>query len=664
MSYTTDYIYPGDQIPLDEPQRAALGRVLEQLIIAHEGGHAEQTKRIDIAWDLYRGTPKHARRSDPFQDASNVVLGLVRLHSDALSSRLFNSLFATRDLISLIRGDEAHGQGPAKLTRYLNRAFNDNEVETTRPILGWVREGVPIGEGVMQFGWGRKVQHFIDPATVRSRGVPRVRTVETYNAPTLHWIPRRCLMWQPGRCVTDAEWVVKQTTMTFSQLMRQAQAPDENGRKRAWYKDAIDKIKGRSTLLNHRSTRMGNHNFRIPGPEQFREYDIREVWISLPMLPSWGLDLFNDSMERFIAPALVVHIHRDTFEVLNVMAQPYAIQSWPFLDFQFRGEGSDEDGGVAMLLQHMQAAGTTLLNQAIDCVTISNSLVGVTNQRELLDKGIAPNRWMFVPDPSEAAVRLLNSPKLVSPDIQLIQMVLAFAERLVPAFDREGRSGGHPSPATSTLTLLQESKETLQTTLKMIRPRISRWAEDTTALYLQYNTPRQLFERIRRSEGEQDAADIMAFLSTQTGAPVGYDLRALTEELNPESARNRAVLVDQATSNFYGRVLQLAQVLSSPQGQNPLMQQIALKFIDATAEAYREILDSADVDEVERFLLELGNTRTDSRIPSDLANFAAERLAAVAPTGEGPSVPAGLAGIAAESVPAPVQGDGSVAVPG
>ncbi len=659
MSYSTDYVYPGDQLPLDVQQREQLGKVCMELITAHEAGHAEQTKRIDVAWSLYRGEPKHARRSDPFPDASNVVLNLVRLHSDALSSRLFNSMFASRDLIACVRGDERLGDGPSKTTRWLNRAFNDNDVETSRPMLGWFREGVPVGEGILQYGYGSKVQHFMDPTAVRTRGRARVERVETHNGPTLHWIPRRCIMWQPGRCIADAEWVVKQTTMTFSQLMRQTQAT-----RGAWYRDAVEKIKGQSSLLPaHRNYRMGNHALRVPGPEQFREYDIRELWLSLPMLPNWGLNLFNESMDKFVAPALVVHLHRDTGTVLNVMAQPYAITSWPFLDFSFRGEGSEEDGGVAMMLQHMQAAGTTLLNQAIDCVTIANSMMGVTNQRELTDKKIAPNRWIFVPDPSESAVRPFQMPKLVAPDVQIIQFVMAFAERLVPAFDREGRSGGHPSPATSTLTLLQESKETLQTTLKMIRARVSRWAEDTCLMYQQYNSPKQLRARITRSEGEADANDILTFLANQGGAPVGFDLRALTEELNPESARQRAVLVDQATSNFYGRVLQLAQVLQQPQtGPNTAVGQIALKFITATAESYREILDSADVDDIERFLIDLGNSGAkDNRIPADLAQFAASRLGAVAPGGQGPAVPAGIGGIAAESVPAPVQANGAVA---
>lgn len=654
----TDYVYPGDQISLDDQQREQLGRVLMDLIIAHEAGHAEQTKRVDIAWDLYKGKPKHERRTDPFPDSSNVVLNLVRLHSDALSSRLFNSVFATRDLLSYVRGDERLGNGPSKTTRWLNRAFNDNDVETSRPMLGWFREGVPVGEGVLQFGWGQKVQHFIDPASVRNRGKAKIQRVETHNGPTLQWVPRRCIMWQPGKALTESEWVIKQTTMTFAQLMRQTQAA-----RGAWIKSAVDKIKGHSSLLpSTRGYRMGNHTFRVPGPDQFREYDIREVWISLPMLPNWGLNIFNASMDKFVAPALVVHLHRDTGTVLNVMAQPYAITSWPFLDFSFRGEGSEEDGGVAMMLQHMQAAGTTLLNQAIDCITIANSMIGVTNQRELLDKKLAPNRWMFVSDPSDAAVRTLQLPKLVAPDVQLLSLVMQFAERLVPAFDREGRSGGHPSPATSTLALLAESKETLQTTLKMIRGRISRWAEDTTALYQQYNSPKQLFQRIARSEGEDDAREIMQFMATQGGAPVGYDLRALTEELNPEAARNRAVLVDQATANFYGRALQLAQVLMQPQtGPSTPMGQIAVKFLSATAEAYREILDSADVDDIERFLLDISNPgRASERIPSDLAQFAQSRLGQVAPNGVGPAVPAGVGGIAAESVPAPVQADGGV----
>lgn len=662
MDTTSQYILPGRPLRLAQDTLKHLARIVGDLVEMHEAGHSEHTRRIDVAWKLYRGEPRVARRSDPFIGASNIVLPLVRIHSDALSSRLFNTLFATRQLWSAPRYDETLGEGPRHACEWLNIVTNDNELQTSRPMLEVFREGVPVGQGVWQLGWGRKVRTQIDPASLRTGGAPKFVPVEMHNGPTLSWVPRRCIMWQPGRALVDAEWVVKQTTMSFSDIVHQT-------RYGTWDKAAVQSIKGQSAVLGGaRNYRMGNRAWHMPGPEQFREYDIREVWIDLPCLSAFGLDTFDELVEKFYSPAIVVHMHRDTRTVLNVMAQPYAIAHWPFYDFSFRGAGSDMDeGGVAMMLQHMQAAGSTLINQAIDAVTIANSMMGITNQKELLDKKLAPNRWFYVPDVSEGAVRPIQLAKLVSPDIQLLQLILQIAERVVPAFDREGRSGGHPSPATSTLTLLAESKETLQTTLKMVRARMGQMGEDIFTLYQQFLTPESLLERVRRTVGPADAQKVVQFMAARGGAPVGFDMRALTEELNPEAARNRAILVDQATTNYYGRVLQLLQVLSQPQsGPQTPTGAVAIKFLDAITESYREILHSADVDEVERFLLELNSSRQpDPRLVAGLSQYASQRLAdsggaapnpGVGSTGGGPSVPADLAGFAAEQANAPVQG--------
>ena len=393
------------------------------------------------------------------------------------------------------------------------------------------------------------------------------------------------------------------------------------------------------------------------GPEAYKPHDIREVWIEWPVLRSFGIELpGNQDPDTPMLP-LVVTLHRSTGHILRVIAKPYMIAGWPFYDINYRREGRRaHTGGLAKILEHMQRATTTMLNQAIDTVTLANSVLGVTTDPKLANDRWAPNKMMLAGSTTD--FEPINLTKLIQPDVVMINLVMGFAERVTgindPNLGKETRLGGHPSPATSTLTLLNESREILRTSQKADRMQYGRIAEDVLTLYQQFETDSD--GKLERVLGPVDAdmASRIIFPTDQTIAGnIQFDLRAMSDTLNPEEERNKALFVQQVTSDYYARVLQGLQVaLNATQfGDHPIAKMIveaAMTSIGAFTASYSRVLENSSVDEVEKFVFDIkgaSNARQQAGAIREAGGTIEGLLSEVAQGGQGPAVPTGSTGL-------------------
>lgn len=655
------YILPGERIPLSEDELKQLGGRICEIVESFEMIHSELSRRVEVDWDLYHAKPAFERRTEPWPDASNVVPPLIRTHTDGLSARLANTVFATQDLWIETQTDEALGDLPHELMGFMNAGARGNEFEALRPITRWIHEGNVTGDSVLGLQWGRRVKHLIDPLSLRGNRKPRVVEVPVHNGPVLYPIPRQSIMWEPNKPIDDSSVVVRQLALTFPDLIRRTQQGEQS-----WLPDQVNAIKGHTHIGSHwgRPRRMGNRLFDLGRvPAELQLYDVREVWIDLLTLGKFGLDIANADARQLMTPAVVVHFHRDTKRILNVIAAPYALKRWPFYQYAWGGDTyAPEPKGTSRILEHMQAALATLVNQSIDAVTFANSMVGITTDPKLLDAIMGPGRWHLVTDPSEQSVRLLQPAKTIQPDIALVQLLLALAERAVPTFDRENRVGGHPSPATSTLTLLEEKREVVRPTLRLLRFQLSRLGEDIATLYQQFTDLRDdRYERLVGAEDGQKVKQLLFDSGQPVGQITGFDVRALTEDTNPQAAVERAIRVDTATNNLFARLMQalgiIDQVSRQSGGQvdpqNPIIR-LATSYMNAITESYRDVLKASNVDDFERFFAGAANTNA-NQLTDDLR----QRLAAAFPEVGGPEarpdLPLGPGDLAVEQSREPVQ---------
>lgn len=646
-------ILPGAALDFDDAQLALLGRIALRVSEQAEEQHSTLLTNIDTYWEWHDARPLTPIRNEPFQNSSNVVLPLIRIHSDAIVSRLFNTIFAANTVWASRTRNEELREMSRGIAEFLNWAGDDNEFDLMMPTLDWISEAVPIGSAIQSLNWVTRNRQMFIPG---EGGKPKPVTVEMHRGPVLEHIPRQDILWQAERPLQESEFVIQRSNMTATDIARNTQLPKEQG---GWDPAVAEEIIGQGIVPNDRSDRVRQGQVERTGvdplqiPDGFKPHDIRQMGIEWPLLKSMR---FADEKERISStptPPIVVTFHRETGKVLRVIAKPYLIQGWNYYDAHYRREGQrPHQSGVCKLLEHMQRGGTTLVNQSIDAVTISNSVIGFTNDPKLLDQEWAPNKMLLVDQMDSFAQVDLS--KLIQPDIALVTFLMGMAERLTgitdPNLGRDTVSGGHPSPATSTLTLLRESRELLRTSLKLYRRQFSRIAEDLATLYQQFESDPS--GKLRRVLGPVDAQKVEQWLIPRDRPIAGnfeFDLRALSETLNPEEERQRALFVSQITADYYARIFQAIQVAAQAQQQQltPLVQ-AAQKSIQAMTESYTRVLEASQIDDIEQFALQLGeqnSARAQAGLLSDAGQQVGDRLREVVGGNAGPPVATGPDGL-------------------
>lgn len=647
-------IVPGQALPFDAEQRRKLAMHMEDIIGPAMQQHAALVKRINLYWDWYAARPLVERRSTPFIDSSNIIYPLIKMHAGSIQARRFLSLLPTHDVWASASRNEKWADISRTVVDFVNHEADDNAFDLRTPMNDALLEGTVTPDGIVALQYGDRVRHRFLP------GERRPRTVVMQQGPHLFPVPRTQICWQADRSLATSEYVIRTTHMTWGDLMR---AVEHGG----WDREAVRSIRS-SDAQDSQSYQsyLSLSEISPHGPERFRPYEIYECWVEFPLIRGSGIPDFNSDEMVTEMPAIVVYVEARTNTVLHVMAHPYPISGWPF--YQFSYNRTTERGRadcIARDLDHMQRGASTMINQAIDATTLQNSVMGLTSDPQMVGKRFTPGQLQYTQDLT--ATRFDVRPQaIIQPNVQLIQLILASAERVTgmsdPAFGREMRSGGHPSPATSTLALLQQGQTRLARTLAFDRQELSRLGEDIASLYQHFEADQQ--GRIARVIGAGDAARLQEwfFPTDGLGGRTEFDVRALSDSMNPDAEFQKAVQIDQVVTNFYAKMLQgLNVAIQATQAPPPFQQaimQMTFHSFDAFIASTKRALDAANVDNIEDFLGMLQEAKS-AGTPDQLnaALTAAQQAAqlgleASAGSPQGPAVATGAGGVpAASAVP-------------
>jgi hypothetical protein len=599
---------PGTRLTFSPDDLNKLGRELADTNDELESENRNYLENIEVWWEWYEAKPLTERRSEPWDNASNVVVPLIRTAADALIARYFNAIHSSSRVWSGSTRNQDFSDMVPDIVEFLNWAAQ-HEFDLFNATLDWVTEMVVIGESVLYLSWEENTRNVLVPG---GKGKPRMEKVTVSRGPKVRHIPREQLLWSNSYPIHQAPLVARQVLQTYGDLVRAANAKILDA-------DAVGKIKGITTSQSQlpsasvTETKEGiEDRTTVDGPEAYAQYDVRECWVDWPFLADRSISTPNEMEPGDESAQLVVTIHQPTGTVLRATAKPYFTPDWPFYCTYLRKRsGRASSAGMSRLVRDMQEASTTLVNQAIDAITLSNSIVGVTNDPDIQNQAFGPNRFLLAKDDDiRKTVSEFKTSKIVIPDIGMVNMMTSIAERISgisdPNLGRETRHGGHPSPATSTALLLQEGKQLESMPVRGIRRAMGRLGVDLATLYQQFEDDA---DKVSRAVGVDDAERIAEFIFPQDVPIFGnleLDLQSSSESMNPQSEMNKAILIDQATNNFYGRVFSLLQMLSNPQAaQVRGVQDAVQKAIEALSHSYSKILESADVDNFQDFVFQL-----------------------------------------------------------
>ena len=601
---------PGDVLRLTDENSRNLAGYLKEIVSQLEAQRSLFKKRVDTWWNWYEAKPQFETRSDPWPKASNVVIPLIRTHADAIHARYVNTIFAGHKIWHGKTGNEDFKEKYfPHIPDYWNWAGSGNEFDMLYPTLDAIGEMVPIGASVFGLRYERRERYIFLPGR---NGRSKAERVTLSRGPVIEHIPIDQCLWQDGRPVHESEFFIKQSLLTWSDIARQVQTG-------GWDAEAAEHVRKspNSAVSERLRSTLESEGISVEGAAAYNLYDIRECWMDWPFAK--GLSPAESGNQDPTTPSvpIVVTFSPDSGKILRVVSHPYAIPGWPFYEIYFRkrpGRGSSP--GVAKLLEHPQRAITTMINQAIDAVTLKNAIHSKTTDPKLKNLKLSMNQPIYVSQMGD--FETIDIGAGIMPDIQLINLLWGMSERLTgisdPMLGRETRMGGHPSPATSTLALLQESSKLFAMGLKQIRKQMSRIGEDSLALKQQFFTEKD-GQAIVSALGEKDAQPVIEWLSQgpMLYGNMSFDLHTLSEVHNPQAEMQRAILVDQVVSNFYSRAIQLIQIMAQAEG-NQMLQGVVDVALRGLTKSISNVLESAEVDDIDEYLIKMRESNYDPRV--------------------------------------------------
>lgn len=661
---------PGVELNLSEPTRDALGKELAQVIDDLEHDHYDYFENLGAYWDYYDAKPLQRVRADPWRGASNTVVPLIRTAGDALAARIWGRMHTPLRTWIVRTANEDHEAIAHTVDEFQNREARTT-FDIASPTYDWALECAVLGSAVVQVAWEPRYGY---------RWVPRGKEpqlVELSRGPVVRHVSRERCLWERDRTIAESSVFAKQSLLTNNDISRMVLTHnwDEETARAIATDTGIDGPTAEILQAKREKDGQAGDTGHYSDP-----HDIREIWIEWAMADLVTRRPGNIPAPEFSDPTdhripIVVTIHKRSGRVLRAMAHPYYFDGWPFHDIYFRkkaGRGSGD--GVASILEQLQRTSTQMLNQTVDATTFNTSLKMLTQNPRHKNLRFTPFHFLYVENLAD--VTPINIPHTVGPDINIINMVTVMAERLTgisdPNLGRETRLGGHPSPATNTLVQLEEGSRTLNMTMRGIRKQLALVGERIFSLYQQYeltDTEGGLSGRLAIELGQDDARRLaMLAISPET---FQFDVHALSEAANPEAEQNKMVVASQMTANYYSYIMRMFSVLENPQTQAaPGLRASAIKAIDSYTRIFTRYMQSAEIDDADKFAVALRETDGENlELIDKFRTFVQEAASGLNPAPQPAPGPGGPGGIPTTSpggeviVPEPQLGPGNGASP-
>jgi hypothetical protein len=627
------FLIPGQPLKISSAKdRSRLGHALSEQVDDLELRNQPLFKDIRVWWDWHDAKPRMKHKDFPFKNASNIVVPLIQIMSNAMINRLYGMIFSAGRRIWMGHTENHHEEDRVKnVLRWINFQANNNDFNYRASVYNWLAELVPIGSSVLALNY-RDDRRMVFAG--QSRGKIRSQEVSFARGPNFEHVPREQILWDTHYEIGDAPRVVRELHYSWSELNHAANV------NAGWFTDELETLQKHAGLEGPSVTvtQSKNESDSRAMPFDDTDHDIREIHVDWPVLNSLGFeadDLDVPGKEDAGVPSvpLVFVLHRQSRRLLYAGAEPYFFPYKPFFDGYYRKRpGRGHSVGMAKDLASMQSGLTTTLNQAIDARTRSNAIWGITSRQELVNQPIDPRRWIYAPQGT--TVEFPTPPTNVLQDTSIMNTIQIMAERLTgqadPAFGRESRSGGHPSPATSTLALMEQADQTIGTVKDGIRQQVARMGEAAATLYQQFETDEN--DRINRTLGPIDGQLVKDFIFPRDpiAASMTFDVTAMSEGNNPAAEMGKMIQLTQLNVQYWGFIMQGMTVMSQAQAQGqPQIAEMARQGILAQTKFQELVLDHGDIDDIENYTLKIREGLADAQAQ---VQGAAEQLGSLAGT--------------------------------
>lgn len=558
---------PGATVDLTEVEKTRLVDYLDlelkESILDHQG----LENQVDDWNKAYLGEPLARRKDFPWENACNVVIPLIGIHTDSIVARIVNTVFSVEPLWTASPLIKSLDDVAKPLERFMDWSRRQ-EFDAYNMIRSWVLEVVKYGWGYIKVPWEvATVRTFKVDASGRPQPVERV-----VRRPRPQHVLLIDIICQVGieDDINQAEWLAHRVRLTDGQLRWR----EYDG----VYED-VDKVIERKEDITTLTEMLAGPGQDVPA-NRTKLNTFYETWIDFP-LKKGGLP-----------DSLVVTYHPESRQLMRAIYNPHADNKRPF----FKGKFLDQEGrragvGIAQQLWQLQEELSTIHRQEVDNSTIANTKFFVGRRGAVRNTTrIWPGRFLTVPDPSKDLIPMSMGD--IGNSLQALETsALSYAERRSGVTDyqlgRESSILGGRATATGTLAIIQEGNRRFDLNVRDIRDTLGKVGQMVLLLNAQYR-PREMVYFVEGEDGKW-VERALNLPDDFIADGIGIELTASTATINKEIEKQGLITVMGLVTQHYQQIISMAQmgmqmqplmplIMSMLKGSNYFMKRIVQAF--------------------------------------------------------------------------------------
>lgn len=582
-------------IPLTTSSRAALSQHLYTRVTALKDSLRTLHETKLPAWRrMYEGRPLENSRNFPFQNASNLVVPLIGIHSDTMQARIMAAIWKVRpvfpvklygryDAVSMEQIDEIKEAWEEFL---IFNAVEPDELDLYRVEEEWFGEICRYGTSTVKIA---NEDRFVDmwvPSGDGSTG--DIVSENVYSGPRPQKIAFEDFLIPVDIArPEDADIKVHRVRLKKHQLMER--------RFRGVYEPAqVDKIinspdrTSPAPVTSQRLADAGLHTTSL----DFAEWDVYECWLA------WRAP--NQKM----APRVIVWYHLASNTILRAIYDFYPDQ--PFVTGRLLYRDDSVYGyGFCEIIGDLQEEISTIHNQRRDNMTVANTRVWRVSPMSKLNEGYEIYPSAMLPAEKDEIEPLMHG-EVSEITIAEEQLTLELAERrtgVSPPMQgygaaTQGKRGVYS--AAGTMSLLQEGNRRTDLNIADMRYAHLRVGRILSRQYAFFGLDeRKLAFFGNQAEGIMHAAELVK------SGKLGLAVTSSTASVNKEIEKQNDMLLVQVMSRHYSMIAQLIQAVTSSVTP-PAVKDYLTQVIGASDKLMKSIIRNFDRDDADALVPKVG----------------------------------------------------------
>lgn len=587
-------------------KRLKMGKAYTNQIEVIKSQRHELVEKWRKALDHYEG--KVVETDWPWPKASKAHLPVVATHSDAIYARLYNTATGQDPIFQIedVAADPAEPITNTELTRafqLISTNLEQGAINLKDALATALTITVKYGDSIVYVPWLTKTVYDYnlnlagdewvkDPDGRELYGRPDLKVLhpENFYIPTHEYGPN---------AIQNSKFVAFDFEIDYNDIALYEASGEYTKEEAKQLKELLRPTKKKDDYFKDtgdtRSTGYGDRDSLDVERRRNTGLDEEVSTGKLRMYHVWAReDLDGDGYEEEIQ----FHVHSKTGIIPHITYNPYEHKKRPFVRFAYQDrDGQFYSQGIPEMLNNIQDVMDQVMRDILDNNKVQNTKVFLASKGSGIDPEmkVFPSRIVFVPniDTDFRPIDLGSGKQITS--IEDLGIVQQWSERRTGITDFNlGQERTSRTPATTTLTLLEEANKRIDYVIRRMRMSMEELWMQVLALYAQYGFSEDTLDVLLGQERADELQASLSNISTKDIIErVRFTARVSTQNLNRAVRRQEAVTEYGQMKDYYEQAMALAGALQQ-QDMDPNVREILLSIGRGYRRVITRFLDTFD----------------------------------------------------------------------